>query len=95
MLKKMKQFLVFYIFINCYFSYAQFTVSGIVKNKANTIEYANVIITDSERMFVKGTTTDEKGIFNLEVKKGDYILTVTFIGYKEFKKQFKITKNLI
>lgn len=94
MLKKMKQFLVFYIFINCYFSYAQFTVSGIVKNKANTIEYANVIITDSERMFVKGTTTDEKGIFNLEVKKGDYILTVTFIGYKEFKKQFKITKNL-
>ncbi|OJY96822.1 MAG: TonB-dependent receptor [Sphingobacteriales bacterium 40-81] len=62
------------------------TISGIVKNKAgkSAIPYANVIVkNEKDSAFVAGTVTNEEGRFSVEnIKPGNYLLSVSFTGFK-------------
>lgn len=63
----------------------QVTVSGLVKEKKTNLSlpFANVILkTATQKTFVSGTITNEKGQFVLaNVKSGQYILEVSSIGF--------------
>jgi len=62
------------------------TVSGIVKNKNNrtAMAYVNVVVKqEKDTAFVAGTITNEEGRFSIEkMKPGNYLLEVSFIGFK-------------
>lgn len=65
------------------------TVSGVVVNKANgqPIEYANVIIKETEQ----GTLTNHKGYFVLTgIKPGKYTLFVSCVGYQTITSEVRI-----
>ncbi len=91
---------LFYHFILLFslVSYSQeYRLNGYVKDGANTpIAYANVLITsigDSET--ANGTSTDEKGYFILEnLKAGNYILKVSFLGFKAYSKRIELDRNI-
>ena len=54
------------------------------------IDFANVSVMQGDNL-VTGTITDEKGDFTIEVKDGQYLLVVSFMGYSEQRKPIEVT----
>ncbi len=58
------------------------------------IPYATVIINDMDGNLVTGITSGEDGTFLINnIKAGDYIFKIQFIGYKTFSKEIHIDRN--
>ncbi|MGG8495311.1 TonB-dependent receptor domain-containing protein [Tenacibaculum sp. TC6] len=74
-----------------YSTYAQIELRGTVKDSSNVaIEFANVVLTNQKNEIVKGTITNENGIFSITVKEGRYKLSISFLGYKDWLKEISI-----
>ena len=55
------------------------------------VDFANVsVLQGSDPAPVKGTVTDEKGEFALELANGTYTLVVSFMGYSEQKREVTV-----
>ncbi|WP_299627060.1 TonB-dependent receptor [uncultured Tenacibaculum sp.] len=74
------------------FSQDKFTISGTLKDKANgeTLFGATVFLKGTSR----GTITNEYGFYSLTAPKGNYTLSVSYIGYKPLEKEIELTKNI-
>lgn len=58
------------------------------------IPYATIIINDMEGNLVTGITSSEDGSFLIDnIKAGDYIFKIQFIGYKTYSKEVHIDRN--
>jgi iron complex outermembrane receptor protein len=68
--------------------FSQYTISGTVKDEnGNALAGANVLIEKS----VRGTTTDKNGTFVIpDLEKGDYTLSISFIGYEKTIKPINV-----
>jgi len=64
----------------------------VVDGGSNTaLDFVNIAVTkEGETAPTAGTVTDEQGKFDLEVKDGSYTISLSFMGYKEVKKQARI-----
>lgn len=75
--------LIFVFFVSS--SFAQFKVKGVLKDSTENkpLAYANIaLIKQLDSLFISGTTTDEKGLFTLNVPDtGNYFLRISFLGY--------------
>jgi len=62
---------------------AQHTIKGIIVDDANIpLKLVTVALLYEDSVFVKGTTTDKTGAFELkEITSGNYILSLSSIGY--------------
>lgn len=69
-----------------------YTVSGVVKDKANgeVLIGATIYI----RSLGKGTVTNEYGFYSLTVPEGNYSITFSYIGYKNIVKEVNLQANL-
>ncbi|CAL2087896.1 Outer membrane receptor protein involved in Fe transport [Tenacibaculum sp. 190524A02b] len=87
--------LIFYLlFFTSYMVLSQVKIKGNVKNSlGEAIEFANVIFTDSSNTIIKGGVTNEKGSFEFLIKEGNYKLTISFLGYKDYSVNYIIDKN--
>ncbi len=77
--------------------YAQeFTVTGaVLDNEQQPISFANIILQSTDGGFLKGTSTDDNGSFQLKsVSSGNYIVKVSFIGYKTHSKTITVNGDL-
>lgn len=76
---------------------AQGTVKGRVLDKQTNspLSFVTVKITrKADTTFLRGGTTDIEGSFNIGgLPDGDYVLNVSFMGYKDVVKQFSITPS--
>ncbi|MDD7885807.1 outer membrane beta-barrel protein [Flavivirga sp. 57AJ16] len=75
----------------------EYRLNGYVKDDdAHSIAYANVLITSLENLKIThGTTTDEKGYFIIEnLKAGDYIFKVSFLGFKAYSTRVELDRNI-
>jgi len=76
---------------------AQGTVKGKILDKSGDepMPYVNVVVNNkADGKFLKGAITDEDGAFNIvDLPKGTYELVVSFMGYKEIKRDFSINSN--
>ena len=74
------------------FLFAQFHIQGKVSDKKNneTLEGANLQLVGTSIYAISNSA----GQFKLEnISKGDYTLTVTYVGYAPFEQQVSITEN--
>ncbi|QZT38456.1 DUF5686 and carboxypeptidase regulatory-like domain-containing protein [Halosquirtibacter xylanolyticus] len=88
-----KKILVFSCFLLCYTSlYAQkFEVRGKVENKnGEAVHYANLYIAK----FNKGVSSNSDGFFKITLDKGEYVLTISAMGYKTQKQQLDVKDNM-
>ena len=73
------------------------SITGKVVDKATQqlLEYATVVIKNTETQKISGGITDEKGEFNIKIPTGTYEISVEFISFesKKFPKQ-AITNDL-
>ncbi|WP_299618510.1 TonB-dependent receptor [uncultured Tenacibaculum sp.] len=77
-------FLIFSLFINGQ------EVKGKVVDTIGEIAFANIFLKDNSGKIVTGTNSNEKGNFTLKTPKGKYTIVVSFLGYKDWKKQIEI-----
>lgn len=55
----------------------------VVTQKGDGVEYANVILNTADSVFISGITTDNRGSFSMNnITAGDYLLTISNLGYK-------------
>lgn len=72
---------------------AQFSISGKIseKNSVNALFGASISLENS----IIGTRTDELGNYTLKnLKAGNYVLKVSFLGYQSLERSIKLTENL-
>ena len=65
-------------------SIAQIKLSGTITDVStnNPIDFANIALLKQDSIFVAGVETDDKGKFIFtNIIKGDYILSISFLGY--------------
>lgn len=70
------------------------TVTGTVYEKGEggeALGWATVAITDADGKLAAGSSCDENGAFSIGVAPGKYTLTVSFIGYKEYKSEVSVS----
>ncbi len=77
-------------------SFSQIQITGTVKNDIDKsiIEFANVLLMNSEEEYVTGGITDENGNFEIAVDKGNYIIQVSFLGYADWSKNITVGKDM-
>ena len=71
------------------------TVSGVVQESVGALEmpYVNIVVKRPDGTFVTGTVTGENGRFSLTgIKPGDYILELSFVGYKTLMQPMHVGK---
>lgn len=77
-------------------SVQKFTISGYVKEEA-TGEFsigANVYLKKSGAEERKGAVTNAYGFFSITLEKGEYELTVNYIGFEDYKKTIVLDKDI-
>jgi outer membrane receptor protein involved in Fe transport len=84
-------------FLSFVFYAQEFSISGkIVDENNNAISYTNVVVHNkSDDSFVKGTSTDDNGDFKLNsIQPGEYIIKISFIGYKTITKDIVVSSDI-
>ncbi|MGB5420392.1 outer membrane beta-barrel protein [Algibacter sp.] len=92
-----KLFTTFLFFVTTLCFSQQFTITGSVKDANNEpIGYSNVVLIDKINSDVlKGTTTNEKGVFEFEnVENGEYTLRISYLGFEDYTKEITLNKNI-
>ena len=87
-IKKLWNILCLLLVANVAFG-AQVTGRVIDFGTKQPVDFANVSVMNGDNL-VTGTVTDEKGNFAIEVKDGKYVLVVSFMGYKESRKEITV-----
>ena len=76
---------------------AQGSVSGKVKDKQSdeALEFVNVAVTkQGDTRLIKGGVTDVSGAFRMDgLANGQYVLTVSYVGYKTVTRPFAVTSD--
>ncbi|WP_303317656.1 outer membrane beta-barrel family protein [Flavivirga abyssicola] len=75
----------------------EYRLNGYVKDaNDNPIAYANIVITSlGVAKDANGTSTDENGYFIIEnLKAQDYILKVSFLGFKAYSTRVELDRNI-
>lgn len=72
---------------------AQLKLTGTITDGKEPIVFANVILQDLNGKIITGNTTLDDGSFSINSLKGEYNLTISFIGYAEVKKQITLDKD--
>lgn len=75
----MKNRFLFIFLFTSLLSFAQTTIKGTVYYNNTPLESVAVYFNNT----MVGTTTDENGEFSIEVKKGQYELIISFLGFKK------------
>jgi iron complex outermembrane receptor protein len=87
-MKKISIFL--FLFASILANAQQFTLSGkVVDNNNEPLVNASVVVTETKQ----GTTTNFGGDFAMNLKKGNYTIRVSYLGYKTETKKVSLTKN--
>lgn len=84
--------ILYLLFISSY-AFAQYTVSGTIKDAKSQEVLAGVTVSIENTN--KGTVTDGNGSFQLKnVAEGTYTLRFSFIGFQTFSKEIDVNGNL-
>jgi len=80
-----------------FFNVQSQSLTGIIKDKNTNerIPYATVILKNTNGTFLNGTTTNEKGNYQIAQKAGDYTIEVSFIGYKKYTSTLTLTEKTV
>ncbi|MCB9195874.1 MAG: carboxypeptidase-like regulatory domain-containing protein [Flavobacteriales bacterium] len=64
-------------------------IRGLVQSSNEPLPFASVYVKNSTR----GTVTNLKGLFELELDKGTYTIVYSFVGYKTLEKTYSLTSS--
>jgi iron complex outermembrane receptor protein len=68
-------------------------LKGKVSNETTPLEWADVSILNLEGKIIDGNTTKQDGTFEINLKKGNYKIGISLLGYTEYEKEISIEKD--
>ena len=70
-------------------------VTGSVRESSSNdgIAYATVSVLKGDSTLLTGTITNDNGYFSIEAEQGDYILQVSYVGYKTVHRAFTLNQK--
>ena len=72
----------------------RYQLSGrIIDKEQNAIPYATVVLLNNG-VQVTGNTSDSEGGFSISIDKGDYMLNISYIGYKTLQQKIALSESL-
>ena len=78
---------LFILFLSCFVAFSVMAqdgfVSGIVREPGDVVDFATVYLKKTNY----GCMTDEKGVFEMRVPKGEYLLVVSAVGYENVERK--------
>jgi hypothetical protein len=90
-------FLVLIFHLSCSVLHAQFSVSGMVIDSLGSTPLLGVnllLMEENDTTFLRGTVTDNSGVFEFRnIKRGQYVLRLSYIGYAEVNKKISLTST--
>ncbi|MCF6349713.1 MAG: TonB-dependent receptor [Flavobacteriaceae bacterium] len=91
----MKKVILLLLFTYVGFSQTN-SINGKIITKDNSpIIFANIALQSNETKIKKGTTSNEEGFFSFsEIPKGNYTITVFYLGYKNYTKQIVVNQDI-
>ena len=80
------------LLFNYSFAQQKYVISGYVyeKETSESLIGANVIINEVN----KGISSNNYGFYSITLPEGEYTISTSFIGYKDFKEKITLTKNI-
>ncbi|MDC8004717.1 TonB-dependent receptor [Aureisphaera galaxeae] len=73
---------------------SQVEIRGEITDVVGPIAFANVYLSDAGNNLVQGAISDENGKFVIEATPGSYVLTIGYLGYKDWKKEIELSEPL-
>ncbi|MEL7221565.1 MAG: TonB-dependent receptor [Bacteroidota bacterium] len=74
---------------------SQSTLSGTILSVDTNepLEYATISVYTTDDELIEGTVSDENGQFQLQLKKGNYVLKIEFIGFEAWEQTIELERN--
>jgi hypothetical protein len=73
--------------------FSQIKISGQVKDSLGFLEFTNVALLDLSDKLITGTITNRNGEFEISVPTGSYYISITYLGYKSWRKKIELKKD--
>ncbi len=89
----MRSIILFFLFLSPILIHAQYEVKGKVMAEEEAIGWANIVLLNAHDEMVQGTTSDEDGMFNMNVDKGNYKIQITFLGLADWEQEIQIESD--
>ena len=92
-----KLYILFLISLNGFLCAQNYSLKGNLyeKNKSPIIGASVVLLNPSDSSFVKGTTSDENGFYQINnIVAANYIMRITSLGYSDLFKPIKLSDNI-
>lgn len=88
----MKQIILLFTLLLPSIIFSQIELKGKIKDNASGVLGANITLTNSSSKTV-GCISDYDGNFSIQIDKGIYQLTISYIGYQKLKKEITLNEN--
>jgi len=85
-------FLLLFLYGTFGFSQEKITISGTISDKKNNETLIGVSVAVKELKAF--TTTNEYGFYSLTLPKGDYEITISYVGYESTTEKISLTKKI-
>ncbi|WP_264551479.1 outer membrane beta-barrel family protein [Flavobacterium sp. N2038] len=70
-----------------------FQLKGKITSEKEILEWADVSISNSEGKIIDGATSKQDGTFEINLKKGNYKIGISLLGFTDFEKEISIEKD--
>ncbi|MDI9257372.1 TonB-dependent receptor [Flavobacterium sedimenticola] len=84
--------LVLFLFAAPFFAQEKFTISGIISDSANkeTLIGVSVFVEETK----SGLVTNEYGFYSITLPKGNYTISVNYMGYQSVKEKIELNRDV-
>ncbi|KAF2508511.1 TonB-dependent receptor [Flavobacterium zhairuonense] len=90
----MKKLHLFIFLVLPLFCLAQsFQLKGKISSEKSPLEWAEISISNSEGKIIDGTTSKQDGSFEINLKKGNYKIAISLLGFTDFEKEILVEKD--
>lgn len=75
----------------------EFSIEGrIIDFAKENITFINVTLQSKDALFLKGVTANKEGHFVFsQIKDGEYILKISYLGYEDYIQKIRLDKNVV
>ncbi|WP_315822418.1 carboxypeptidase regulatory-like domain-containing protein [Paraflavitalea speifideaquila] len=81
------------LFLLPFCTHAQVLLTGTLRGKEGPIGWANVVLASPEGKMIAGGLSKEDGRFELRAAKGNYRLTISFLGFVTWEREIKLEQD--
>lgn len=90
---KKLQLLIFLVLPLFCFAQSTLKLKGKIASETTPLQWADVSILNQEGKIIDGTTTNQDGSFEINLKSGSYKIGISLLGFADYEKEISVEKD--